>query len=277
MSESLFELLAPYRAVLLDAYGVLRDSRGLYAGTPEFLRGLRARGQPYVVVTNDASKDLAGYLASYEGLVTAERFLSASMVAAHTLGQDPTVQRVTVIGTDASGEVFRREGLEVESFDGRRALDPAAIDAIVLTDEGSFDWRGAITETVNAVRARPAIQVLCPNGDLLYPSGPGTVGIGPGVLGQALGLALGRAVPTSGKPAPALFARALALLREDLPDLEPGQVCMVGDTPETDMVGGATAGHATCLVLSGNTQPERARELCAKAGVEPTHVSTGIA
>ncbi len=50
------ELLGHYAGVLLDAYGVLVDARGALPGAVELIAELTARGIPYAVVTNDASR-----------------------------------------------------------------------------------------------------------------------------------------------------------------------------------------------------------------------------
>ena len=50
------ELRARHQAVLFDAYGVLVDASGARPGAAAAIATLRRAGQPFLVVTNDASR-----------------------------------------------------------------------------------------------------------------------------------------------------------------------------------------------------------------------------
>jgi ribonucleotide monophosphatase NagD (HAD superfamily) len=56
-------LLDRFDGVLLDAYGVLVDSGGVLPGARELIDELARRALPYAIVTNDASRSPATYVA----------------------------------------------------------------------------------------------------------------------------------------------------------------------------------------------------------------------
>ena len=61
--------------------------------------------------------------------------------------------------------------------------------------------------------------------------------------------ATGRSAFSVGKPSPVMFRSACVEL-----GLGPEEVTMIGDTMETDILGGVQMGCRTVLVLSGGTQ-----------------------
>src|SRR5687768_9541432 len=68
VTTRLDDILPRYDAVLLDAYGVLVDGGGALPGAHELIATLRARRQPFAVVTNDASRLPATVAARLAGL-----------------------------------------------------------------------------------------------------------------------------------------------------------------------------------------------------------------
>jgi ribonucleotide monophosphatase NagD (HAD superfamily) len=81
----------------------------------------------------------------------------------------------------------------------------------------------------------------------------------------ALQYATGVLAKTAGKPSPAMFEEA----REAL---GPGRYLVVGDRLDSDIAGGAAAGMATALVLSGVAT---AADVAAWQGAAPDHVLDG--
>ena len=53
---SFLEIAAPYRAIFLDSYGVVKNYQGLIPGAPETIRLLREQGKIIRILTNDASR-----------------------------------------------------------------------------------------------------------------------------------------------------------------------------------------------------------------------------
>ena len=62
-STTVAALLERYDGLLIDAYGVLVDGRGLLPSAAALLAELGRRGTPFAIVTNDASRSPATYVA----------------------------------------------------------------------------------------------------------------------------------------------------------------------------------------------------------------------
>ena len=88
--------------------------------------------------------------------------------------------------------------------------------------------------------------------------------------------ALGRELTFFGKPEPRMFSYVFQQAAAQHPGLQPRDVLMVGDTLETDILGGQRFGLDTVLVLSGNTPPARAEQMIEASGIRPTHQCPSI-
>ena len=62
------ELFDRYDGMLLDAYGVLVDASGALPEAPALIAALHRRQMPYAIVTNDASRSVATYVAKLADL-----------------------------------------------------------------------------------------------------------------------------------------------------------------------------------------------------------------
>lgn len=250
-----------HAAVLFDAYGVLVNASGALPGAIEALTAMRADGQPFLVVTNDASRSPERAAERYRrvGLpVDPAHVLSAGALVVPALqGAGLSGARVVVLGTAESAHWATKAGAIVvaPSVD-----DPAA--AVVLADEGGFDWLDTLDEVVSmvvaAVRAGRPMHLFLANPDLVYPAGDNRFGLTAGALGvmveRALDLLLGADAPqftVLGKPAAGHFHAALA--RIGVRD-----AVMIGDQLRTDVAGAKAAGIASAIVLTGVTTREAA-------------------
>ena len=77
-----------------------------------------------------------------------------------------------------------------------------------------------------------------------------------------------------GKPFPTVFEIAM----DKLSDRAPERLLMVGDTLDTDILGGVMMGFTTCLALSGvyADQSDPVDFLCADRGIYPDFVVDSI-
>ena len=67
-----------------------------------------------------------------------------------------------------------------------------------------------------------------------------------------------------------MFAWEIA--KQRYPDLTKKDILMVGDTLQTDILGGNKFGLDTALVLTGNILPEDAETRIASSGIVPTYI-----
>jgi ribonucleotide monophosphatase NagD (HAD superfamily) len=119
-----------------------------------------------------------------------------------------------------------------------------AVDGFVLLATG--DWNRARQDLLLAsLRARPR-PVLVGNPDLVSPREDG-LAAEPGLYAHEIADLTGCVPEFYGKP----FANAFELVGERIgPGVPPHRIAMVGDTLQTDILGGAGMGWRTALVLN---------------------------
>jgi NagD protein len=96
------ELRTRHQAMLFDAYGVLVDAAGARPGAAAAIDLLRKHDQPFLVVTNDASRSPRSAAARFSRLginITPENVLSSGMMIAPALHEQSTAGvRAVVLG-----------------------------------------------------------------------------------------------------------------------------------------------------------------------------------
>jgi HAD superfamily hydrolase (TIGR01459 family) len=268
------ELLARYDGVLLDVYGVLLDARGPLPGAAELIAELARTGQPYAIVTNDASRSAATYTARFAGhgiAIPPERFVtSGSLLPGYLQTHGLAGARVCVLGTpDSRAYVEAGGGVPLRLAPGME------LDALAVCDDDGFDFLSgcelALSAVVRAVEAGRRPALILPNPDLIYPKGAGELGFTAGSIALLIEAALARRFPAHrlafvhlGKPAPHLFAEAARRL-----GLAPARLVMIGDQLETDIAGARAAGIDACL-LAGVSSWEHAQHAEGAIEVAPT-------
>lgn len=228
-------------AFVLDGFGVLNVGADAVPGARERLDHLRRGGKVLRVLTNGAS------------------FPSSRTTEKYNLWNMPFDTSEVVSSRDALARRLRQE--QQDSLWGFVALpesqldlltprhvllqdDPevyAAVDGFVLLGTGDWSWRRqALLQDALAKRARP---VLVGNPDLVAPH-VGALSEEPGLFAHQLADA-GLATPEFfGKP----FRNAFEEVAQTLTGLDPRRIVMVGDTLQTDILGGAAFGWRTALV-----------------------------
>lgn len=248
--------LRTIQAAVLDMDGVLWRGPEPLPGVGEFFAFLRAQGIDYALATNNSTKTVQSYqerLASL-GIPTRPEQVITSAVA--TMEH---IRRHYAPGTPVYviGEMGIRQALAEAGF----PEDPAAARLVVVgLDFGlTYDMLKTATLRINA-----GADFIGTNGDLTFPL-PEGIAPGNGSVLAALQAATGVKPLVIGKPEVAMFEVAVGRL-----GVEPGQVVMIGDRLETDILGAQRAGLKTILVLSGvvSAQEARASEIQADAVFE---------
>lgn len=248
------DLRSRHHALLFDAYGVLVDSSGARPGAVEAIASLHKAGQPFLVVTNDASRSAdraAKRFASLGMQIEPKHVLSSGMMiepALRSMNRDD--MRVVVLGTPDSEDYARHAGVKVVK---PTIEDPA--DAVVFADEGGFDtisiMDDVLSMVVASVRAGKSLRMFLANPDLIYPTGRDSFGFTAGglalMLEHALELVLGERAPKFeplGKPSSRIFTEALARVGAT-------DAVMIGDQLHTDIAGAHSVGMASALLMGG--------------------------
>lgn len=236
-----------YEGFLVDQWGVLHNGERPYRGALDVLAELARRNKRVVLLSNSGRRrsfneallrDLGFNISAFAGIVTSGE---ATWRALRERAVEPfkSLGRRCILFTRADdfGPV---EGLDLEVVG-----DPAEADFIYLT------WLDALTHSLDAfdrvIEAAAArdLPMVCANPDRVAPGESGLTR-SPGSLAERYEK-LGGHVIYVGKPHAPIYQACLDLLE----DLEPTEICGVGDSLEHDIRGAANAGMGSAFVMRG--------------------------
>ena len=241
--------------MLLDIDGVVRRGVDPIPGAGDAVAAIAARGCAFGFVTNNSSTtpaETADKLAAVGVTVSPEQIVTSALVAADMLAPGT---RCLIIGmTGLRGALAQRGCLSVE--------DPAEADAVVVGFDRDIVWDDLRRATM---ALRRGARFLATNDDATFPS-PEGLWPGNGAIVAALERSSARTAEVAGKPHPPLL---LAAARR----FGGGRVLFVGDRHDTDILGAATLGWDSALVLTGVTTPAEVAALQPP----PTYVLQSVA
>lgn len=263
-----------YKIVFFDAFGVLKNYKGLVPGIENTFEYLEAQNKEFYIVTNDASRSPVQLAESYHraGLyaVTADRIVSSGMLAKEYLDLKVHEGIVAYLGTPNSAHYIDDSDLHTLPVSSIDEDNIDKVSALVFLDDEGFDWFKDLNKAVNLIRKRP-IPVIVANTDFSYPVTKNEVSIAAGGIASMIETIVGRKFIRFGKPDSQMFMFAYDLIRERRPIIKK-DIVMVGDTLHTDILGGNKFGFDTILVLSGNTLPGDAITRINATGIVPTYI-----
>lgn len=280
MNTQNFEsVVSRYKVVFFDAFGVLKNYEGAIEGVVQTMNYLRAQGIGFYILTNDASRSPAELSESFRCLgledITPNKVISSGMLAHEYLQHKVKQGTVAYLGTPQSAyylESLNRRALSVRDMEAHHHEE---IEALVFLDDEGFDWQSDINKILNLLRQRN-IPVVVANSDHTYPVSRGRVAVAIGALADMLQRLTGKRFLRFGKPDAQMFVFAYEHV-QSLHPADKSEILMVGDTLETDIIGGNKFGLDTVLVLSGNTLPQRAEQAMQSTGIMPTYVCESVA
>ncbi|OJV18557.1 MAG: haloacid dehalogenase [Dyadobacter sp. 50-39] len=267
-------VISKYDVIFFDAFGVLKTYNGLIPGIENTFAYLRERGKDFYVVTNDASRSPEQLAQSYVNLgiedVTPDRIISSGMLAREYLDLKVRKGTVAYLGTENSAHYIETSDLKTLSIRQLDLNNVGDINALVFLDDEGFDWNTDLTKTLNLLRKRN-IPVIVANTDKTYPASKSRVSFAIGALAKMIENTIGREFIRFGKPDPQMFIFAYQHIK-NYPNVSKQDILMVGDTLNTDILGGNKFGLDTALVLTGNTQAEDAEVRIRATGIIPTYI-----
>lgn len=260
--DNLGDVAAHYDVFLLDAFGVLNIGASVVAGAPERVAALQAAGKRVMVVTNGASQPAE---------VTLEKF--------RKMGFEFTLNDIVGSRDALAIELAKRRGVWGVMGPDRARLDLLPIPTIPLLDDpaiydkvdgiillGSSEWTASRQEMLIQSLQNKVRPVLCGNPDIVAPREDG-LSMQAGSFAHDLADKTGIDVAFFGKPFGNIFE--LAMTRGPK-----GRMLMVGDTLQTDILGGAAFGIDTMLILNhGVMQGLNIAEYIAKSGIVPNWIA----
>lgn len=230
--------LRAIRTVLFDMDGVLYRGAQPLPGVNELLAFLEAHGIGYASITNNASLTPQQFAAKVQqmGLKLAADRIMTSSVATNVYLRSVAPRGTSVYAIGMNGLIEPLFG------DGYFTLDEQAPAYVVVGVDFEVTY-AKLRAACLAIRAGAGF--IGTNPDKTFPAEDGIVP-GCGALLAALEAATDQKPMIIGKPEPGMFIAALALLEAQAPT-----TLIIGDRYDTDILGGASAGLRTAMVLTG--------------------------
>jgi len=226
---------------LIDMDGVIYRGGHLIRGADRFINGLRKNDVPFRFLTNNSQRtrrDVATRLQRLGIDVEMEHVYTCAMATARFLAMQKPEGTAFVIGEGGLLTALHENGYAIVDKD----------PDYVVVGEGrtiSFELVEAALKMIlgGAKLVATNLDPNCPTESGLRPGCGATVAM--------LETASGVKAFSVGKPSPVMLRSA----RKEL-GLTTDQTIVIGDTMETDILGGVQLGFKTILVLSGGTNRE---------------------
>lgn len=244
------------RAFVFDIDGVLKTTeKGALPYAQQTLDHLTREGIPFRLMTNcpflDA-REMDSKMKEWGLSVSPEILYGAAHPLKDYLEKNPLSHpKVWSIGIEDPIPYLQNLGLSVDNEASAEELG-----AVILFDDDYWWNTERIAAVFNLLLDNPELPVIIPNPDLIFPDQPEHFMLTSGSIGHLLSTlcsAKGRELKTIylGKPHLPLYEMTEARLKEELPDLKPHEIVMIGDTPATDILGANRVGWQTWLVKTG--------------------------
>jgi NagD protein len=227
---------------LIDMDGVLYRGHELIPGADRFVRQLHAHRIPFLFLTNNSQRtrrDVAAKLDRMGIHVGESHIFTCAMATARFLAQQKPRGTAFVIGEGGLLTALHRNGYAIVDHDP---------DYVVVGEGRTFNLE-LVESAVNMIRN--GAKLIATN---LDPNCPTPTGMRPGcgAMVAMLEVATGVKAFSVGKPSPVMMRAA----RKHL-GLATDETSMIGDTMETDILGGVQLGFHTILTLTGSTTREQ--------------------
>ncbi len=276
--KSFKSVVSKYKVVYFDAFGVLKNYQGIIEGIDRTFEYLKERDIDFYILTNDASRSPEQLAEVYQNAgikdVTSEKIISSGMLARQYLRYKVRNGTVAYLGTTNSAHYLRDLGLETVSISDVSLDDMEDIGALVFLDDEGFDWNTDINKTVNLLR-RKNIPVVVANTDTAYPLSKKDIAVAIGGLADMVERIVGKRFIRFGKPDAQMFIFAYEHVMKNR-KVSRRDMLMVGDTLDTDILGGNKFGLDTTLVLSGNTLSDQVGFKIKSSGIIPTYICDSV-
>ncbi len=229
------------RGFLIDMDGVIYRGGQLIAGAVEFIAQLQNSQTPFTFLTNNSQRtrrDVATRLERMGIDVDEQHVFTCAIATARFLAQQLPEGTAYVIGEGGLLQALHANGYAIVDHDP---------DYVVVGEGRAFTFEMFETATRMIVDGAKLIATnLDPNCPTQHGMRPGC-----GAIVAMLETATGLKAFSVGKPSPVMMRMA----RKEL-CLATDETTVIGDTMETDILGGVQMGYRTVLVLSGAARRE---------------------
>lgn len=227
------------RGFLIDMDGVIYRGGELIPGADRFIRLLLDQEIPFVFLTNNSQRtrrDVATKVNRMGIPITEKHVFTCAMATARFLAKQKPGGTAYVIGEGGLLTALHSNGYSI--------VDKSP-DYVVVGEGRTLTFE--MLETAVQMIINGA-KLIATNLDPNCPTNNGGTRPGCGAIVALLEAATGVRAFSVGKPSPVMMRAA----RKEL-NLAASETIMIGDTMETDILGGVQLGYYTILVLSGGT------------------------
>jgi NagD protein len=224
------------QGLMIDMDGVIYAGEELIKGADVFVKRLMDKKIPFTFLSNNSSKsrpDAVEKLAKLGIKVTENHIYTSAMATATFLIDHYPDCSVHVLG----------EGGLLKSLKNAGIRQSTKKPDLVILGEGQEFSLDKVHKAVDMILA--GARFIATNRDP-SPRREGWNNLGIAATAAMIEEASGRKPFVIGKPSPVMMRSAAAYMR-----LTPENVTVIGDTMETDIIGGIFMGFKTILVLSG--------------------------
>lgn len=230
----------PLRTLLLDMDGVLYRGKMVLPAVADLIAHCQQHDLPFATITNNATRTRQQYEEKLAGMglaIRGEQVFTSAIITNTWLRQHyPRGTTVYAIGM---------RGLLDELF-GDGYFVPTEEQPQLVVQGADFDLTYERLR-LGCLAIRSGATYIATNPDRTFPAEDGLVP-GAGAITAALVAATDVQPQVLGKPQPAMFQTALAMLGG-----EPASTLVIGDRLDTDIAGAQAAGIPSALVLTGVT------------------------
>ena len=230
---------------LIDMDGVIYRGNQLIPGADRFVHTLKKQRIPFLFLTNNSQRtrrDVAMKLRRMEIDVNERHVFTCAMATARFLAKQSSHSTAYVIGDGGLLNALHENGF---------AIVDNQPDYVVVGEGRTITLEMLETATQMIL---DGAKLIATNLDPNCPTKGGNTRPGCGATVAYLEKATGAKAFSLGKPSPVMMRAA----RKEL-GLSTSQTVMIGDTMDTDIVGGVQLGYRTILVLTGGTRMEDLR------------------
>lgn len=227
---------------LIDMDGVVYRGTQIIPGAIEFIDHLHELAVPFMFLTNNSQRtpmDIATRLQRMGFKVTQEHVFTSAQATANYLAGHKPGGTAYVIGEGGLLNALDRVGIAIVDHN----------PDFVVVGEGRTMTLETLEKAVHMVNG--GAKLIATNLDPNCPTQDGGLRPGCGAYVKMIEEATGFRAFSPGKPSPVMFRAARKRL-----GLQTSETIMIGDTMETDILGGVQLGFRTILVLSGGTKPQ---------------------
>lgn len=226
---------------LIDMDGVIYRGSQLIPGADEFINVLLRKEIPFLFLTNNSQRtrrDVQTKLQRMGIHVEESHVFTCAIATARYLAKLKPNGTAYIIGEGGLLQAMHQNGFSIVDHS----------PDFVVVGEGRTVTLDALESAVNMIMG--GAKLIATNMDPSCPTQSGTRP-GCGATVAYLEAVTGRKAFSVGKPSPIMMRAA----RKEL-NLATSQTVMIGDTMDTDILGGVQMGYRTVLTLTGGTRRE---------------------